>query len=198
MLEPARCWMAHPSPVGRISQSVPMGMRMAAGRDPGRGRCSITGRTRRSLLRGERALNVMLERLCHCLTDAVIDIVWDNISAGIGQAVLRVAGCGRFGTACRLPGGQACRPRGMRQPSSSGTSSRDPARGRRSIIGRMRTSVLQEGHGRLTRPAHSVGRISESVPMCMRPAAGRDLGRGRCSITGRIRRSVLRKKGVDV
>jgi hypothetical protein len=32
------------------------------------------------------ALNVMFEMLCHCLTDAAIDLAWNDVSAGVGQA----------------------------------------------------------------------------------------------------------------
>jgi hypothetical protein len=42
---------------------------------------------------------VRLEMLWHCLTDAALDFALEDVSAGIGQAVLRGGGCGRFGTA---------------------------------------------------------------------------------------------------
>jgi hypothetical protein len=42
---------------------------------------------------------VSLEMLCHRLTDAALDFAVENVSAGIGQIVLRGEGSGRFGTA---------------------------------------------------------------------------------------------------
>jgi hypothetical protein len=41
----------------------------------------------------------MFEWLCHYLIDVVIDLTWNDVLAGIGQAVFRAGGCGRFSTA---------------------------------------------------------------------------------------------------
>jgi hypothetical protein len=44
---------------------------------------------------------VIFELLCHCLTDAAIDVALADISAGIGQAVLRAEGGSALLDSCR-------------------------------------------------------------------------------------------------